>query len=246
MSQASRTEFLIATLARLLSGSRRVAVGAQSPIPGSSAFLAQALDLGPRQVTVLGSRRNNDFTEGGRELFDRAAQGRIDAFFLGGGQIDGAANINLVGIGGYPQGRVRFPGSFGSSYLYFLIPKVILFREEHTPRTLVESVDFISAPGTSPANIYRPGGPTALVTGRCVFSFDRNHGRFTLASTHPWSSAEEVRDQTGFTFDEPQVCPVTTEPDAAMLTMIRGPIRDRIAETYPAFARDVLKDDSST
>lgn len=244
MSQASRTEFLIATLARLLTGSRRIAVGAQSPIPGSAAFLAQALDLGPRQVTVLGSRRNNDFTEGGRELFDRAAQGRIDAFFLGGGQIDGAANINLVGIGDYPRGKVRFPGSFGSSYLYFLIPKVILFREEHTPRTLVDTVDFISAPGTSPANVYRPGGPAALVTGRCVFSFDRDRGRFKLAGIHPWSSVQEVRDQTGFAFDEPGSIPVTPAPDPAMLTMIRGPVRERIAETYPAFARDALKGDN--
>nr|ADI20691.1 hypothetical protein [uncultured alpha proteobacterium EF100_94H03] len=122
---------------------------------------------------------------------------------------------------------------------------MILFREEHTPRTLVESVDFISAPGTSPANVYRPGGPAALVTGRCVFSFDRQQGRFTLASIHPWSSAKEVRDKTGFAFDEPEACPVTPPPNPTMLTMIRGPIRDRIAETYPAFACDVLKDDSS-
>ena len=52
-----------------------------------------------------------------------------------------AANINLVGIGDvddYPRAQARFPGSFGSSYLYFVVPRVILFREEHTPRTLVE------------------------------------------------------------------------------------------------------------
>lgn len=237
MSDPARTELLIATLARLLAGSRRVAVGAQSPIPGSATFLAQAMRLGPERVTVLGSRANNDFSEGGRELFDRAAQGRIDAFFLGGGQIDGSANINLVGIGGYPQGKVRFPGSFGSSYLYFLIPKVILFREEHTPRTLVETVDFISAPGTSPTNVYRKGGPVALVTGRCVFSFDRDRGRFTLASVHPWSSVEEVADETGFAFDRPATCPVTPEPDETMRALIAGPVRTRIAETYPAFAK---------
>ena len=84
------------------------------------------------RVSILGSERHNPFTDGGRELFDCAAQGRIDAFFLGGGQIDGSANINLVGVGGYPQSRVRWPGSFGSAYLYFLVPRVILFREEHT------------------------------------------------------------------------------------------------------------------
>ena len=236
MSAPGRTEFLIATLARQLAGARRVAVGAQSPMPGSAAFLARALGLGPERITVLGSRRNNDFTEGGRELFDRAAQGRIDAFFLGGAQIDGGANVNLVAIGDYELPKARFPGSFGSSYLYFLIPKVILFREEHTPRTLVERVDFVSAPGTSPANVYRPGGPAALVTGRCVFTFDRARGRFRLASIHPWSSAAEVRTETGFDYDDVESTTVTPTPDTATLALIRGPVRERIAETYPAFA----------
>ena len=37
------------------------------------------------------------FTNGGAEIFDMAGRGRIDAFFLSGGQIDGQANINLVG-----------------------------------------------------------------------------------------------------------------------------------------------------
>ena len=232
----SPTELLIATLARRLAGSRRVAVGASSPIPGSAAFLARELGLGVEHVTVLGSRRHNDFSDGGRELFDRAAQGRIDAFFLGGAQIDGSANINLVGIGGYPDSKVRFPGSFGSSYLYFLIPKIILFREKHSPRALVDKVDFVSAPGITPAGIYRPGGPTALVTGRCVFRFDRSAARFTLDSMHPGHDAEEIRRETGFTYDEPHEVEQTDPPSPRMLAAIRGPVRDLIAETYPAFA----------
>lgn len=232
----SLTELLIATLARRLEGSRRVAVGAGSPIPGSAAFLARELGLGVEHITVLGSRRNNDFSDGGRELFDRAAQGRIDAFFLGGAQIDGGANINLVGIGDYPEGKVRFPGSFGSSYLYFLIPKIILFREEHSPRTLVEKVDFVSAPGTTPAGTYRPGGPTALVTGRCVFAFNRDAGRFTLESVHPGHDVQEIGQETGFAYDEPDVIATTEPPSPAMLAAIRGPVRQQIAETYPAFA----------
>jgi glutaconate CoA-transferase subunit B len=232
----STTELLIATLARRLAGSRRVAVGAGSPIPGSAAFLARELGLGVERVTVLGSRRHNDFSDGGRELFDRAAQGRIDAFFLGGAQIDGSANINLVGIGDYPLGKIRFPGSFGSSYLYFLIPKIILFREEHSPRTLVQKVDFVSAPGTSPPGTYRPGGPTALVTGRCVFGFDRAAGRFTLESVHPGHDADEVRRETGFAYDEPDEVPTTGPPSPDILGAIRGPVRGLIAETYPTFA----------
>ncbi|KAB7532401.1 hypothetical protein ET532_029535, partial [Verminephrobacter sp. Larva24] len=86
-----------------------------------------------------------------------AGQGRIDAFFLGGGQIDGHGNVNLVGTGSYPESSVRWPGSFGSAYLYFVVPRVILFREEHSRRVLVDRVDFVSAPGSSVAAQQRVG-----------------------------------------------------------------------------------------
>ncbi len=194
---------------------------------------------------MLGSKCDNFFTDGALELFDCAAQGRIDAFFLGGGQIDGAANINLVGIGEYPQSRVRFPGCFGSTYLYFLIPRVILFREQHTPGVLVPKVDFISAPGSSPANVHRPGGPYALVTGRCVFTFDRVRHRFRLASLHPGHSLQEIHEQTGFDFDIPNAVPETRAPDSETLALIRGRVANKISKTYPAFAARVFGIDSS-
>ena len=100
-------------------------------------------------MSLLGSPRHTFFTDGGRELFDCAGQGRIDVFFLSGGEIDGEGNVNLVSIGDHDKPTARFPGSFGSSYLYFVVPKVILFRTEHSKRTLVPKVSFISAPGGS-------------------------------------------------------------------------------------------------
>jgi glutaconate CoA-transferase subunit B len=232
----SRTELLIAVTARLLEGCRHVIVGASSPIPGSAALLVRELTNGALRVTVLGSRRNNSFTDGGVETFDLAAQGRVDAFFLGGGQIDGEANINLVGTGGYPQSDVRWPGSFGSAYMYFLVPRVILFREEHTRRVMVPKVDFVSAPGTSPANVYRPGGPYKMVTGLGLFGFDRQRRRFMLESVHPGHSIEEIRDHTGFDFDCAQTVPVTPGPEPRALELLRSRIREEVAETYPRFA----------
>lgn len=232
-------EILIAAIADMLDGLGHVAVGAASPIPGSAALLAQFRSGGAMRVSVLSSREHNFFTDGGRELFDCAAQGRIDAFFLSGGQIDGQANINLVGIGDYPRSKVRFPGSFGSAYLYFLVPRVILFREEHSPRVLVRKVDFISAPGTSPPELYRPGGPSALVTGLAVFDFLRDQGRFRLRSVHPGTTAAEVRAATGFDYDEPERMSETPLPDAATLALLRGPVAAAVAGTYPAFAERV-------
>jgi len=233
-------ELLIATVADMLTGLGHVAVGAQSPIPGTAALLARARSGGGLRVSMLGSETHSPFTDGGRELFDCAAQGRIDAFFLGGGQIDGQANINLVGIGDYPETKVRFPGSFGSAYLYFLVPRVILFREEHTARVLVPKVDFVSAPGVSEENTYRKGGPHALVTGRCVFDFDDAAKRFRLQSIHPGHTVDEVREHTGFNFDMPDDVPETPAPDASTLALLRGDVAEAVTERYPAFAAKVF------
>src|SRR5258708_12786389 len=164
-SRFFRGEGLLAgVIAALIGDARHVAVGASSPIPAAAALLARERGNGRPQVSLLGSRRQSFFTDGGRELFDCAGQGRIDVFFLSGGQIDGEGNINLVGIGDYAHPTVRFPGSFGSSYLYYVVPKVILFRLEHSRRTLVAKVDFISPPATTPPNLPLPAGPIPLLT----------------------------------------------------------------------------------
>jgi glutaconate CoA-transferase subunit B len=232
-------ELLITSIASMLDGLGHVAVGASSPVPGAAALLARCRSGGRLQVSLLGSVRHNAFTDGGRELFDCAAQGRIDAFFLGGAQIDAEANINLVGIGEYPKTKARFPGSFGSSYLYFLVPRVILVCLEHSNRVLVPKVDFVSAPGVSPQNVYRPGGPHALVTNRCLFSFDREAHRFRLLSLHPGEDVSSIRDNTGFDFDAPAKVPETPAPGPDALALLRGKVGKEVAEVYPSFAKRV-------
>ncbi|HEX8164990.1 MAG TPA: CoA transferase [Beijerinckiaceae bacterium] len=237
MKPATDRERLIATVATLLDGVRHVAVGASSPIPAAAAMLRRALDQGRREVriSILGSARHNFFTNGSAELFDCAAQGRIDAFFLGGGQIDGEGNINLVGAGAYPRSSPRWPGSFGSGLLYYVVPRVILFREEHSPRVLVEKVDFVSAAGASPPQVRRSGGPHALVTSLALFRFDRERRRFVLARLHPEHGVEDIRARTGFSFDCAADLAPAPDPDAETLALIRGRVLDELGEAYPRF-----------
>lgn len=115
-TECTNRELLIYTISRLLAGVRHVAVGMSSPMPAAGAMLLRALNRKHGgedvQLSILGSIAHNAFTSGAEELFDCAAQGRIDAFFLGGGQIDGKGNVNLVGAGGYPNSKVRWPGSY--------------------------------------------------------------------------------------------------------------------------------------
>jgi glutaconate CoA-transferase, subunit B len=245
MTEAFRDEELLAdVICRLIGEVRHVAVGAQSPIPATAALLARERanlhNLRKPYVSLLGSRTHTFFTDGARELFDCAGQGRVDVFFLSGGQIDGEGNINLVSVGDYEHPKARFPGSFGSAYLYYVVPKVILFRLEHSRRTLVPKVDFISAPGGSPPNVHRSGGPIALITNRCVFDFDRAKKRFRLASVHPGHTLAEVIDNTGFEFDRPAEVPTTPAPSAETLRLLRITVAPMVAEVYPEFARRVF------
>ena len=203
----------------MIGDARHVAVGAASPIPASGVLLHKEKHPELR-VSMLHKRKGNPFTEGSRELFDLAGQGRIDVFFLGGAQIDGAANINLV----HAEGR-RFPGSFGSAFMYAVVKKTILFREEHSPRVLVPKVEFISA----------RGDPAALLTGKALFSWQKDKRRFRLESTH---EPGDIRADTGFSYDS-SAPGLTPAPSAEDLSLLRGPVAKAIAADYPDFAKRV-------
>ncbi len=218
---------------------RHIAVGAASPIPAAACWLVR-LAGHPVRLSLLHKPTGNPFTAGTRELFDLTGQGRIDLFFLGGGQIDGAANINLIGTGDWPGREARFPGSFGSAFMYMMARRTILFREEHSPRVLVPLVDHISAPGVSAPGVFRRGHAQALVTGRAVFRFDPARARFTLASVHPGETAATIRAATGFDYDAAETVPVTADPSPAQVALLRGPVCDEMAETYPEFCRRVF------
>ena len=241
-SDIKREELLISQLSDLLVNDKHVAVGAASPIPGAAALLAkeEAKLINKRlRVTILHSNKYNNFTDGARELFDCAAQGRIDTFFLGGVQIDGQANINLVGTGSYPKIEKRFPGSFGSALMYFVVPQIILFREEHSPRTLVDLVDFISAPGVSDENIYRPGGPKYLLTNRALFKFNKDLKKFSLLKLNQNETIQDIKELTGFKFDISKNISEMLYPDTTRLKILRDKIAPMVSEFYPEFTNRI-------
>ncbi|HXJ07991.1 MAG TPA: hypothetical protein VNH12_00660 [Burkholderiales bacterium] len=175
------------------------------------------------RVSLQQRRAANPFTEGSRELFDLAGQGRIDTFFLGGAQIDGSGAINLVRA----DGR-RFPGTFGSAYMYSVTKNIILFREEHSRRVLVPKVEFVSARGE----------PRALVTGKALFSWQKDRRRFRLETFHNASLAE-VAANTGFEYDLSPGVGETPPPTAEELSFLRENVSKQLAADYPDFTKKV-------
>jgi glutaconate CoA-transferase subunit B len=233
--QSGQVVFLTCFIASLLRGRRHLAVGANLPIPAAASLLARDLSGGATQVSILGSRKFNHFRRFA-DLFDFASQGRLDGFFLSPGQVDGQGNINLIGVGNYPHLDVRWPGSHGSPLLYMLIPNVMLFRETHKKRIFVPKVGFVSAAGVSTPGIYRPGGPSALVTNLGHFSFDRSRGCFQLQGIHPGHRLEEIEENTGFQFEHTDPVPTTPLPRADMLAGLRERVAEQVSEIYPRFA----------
>jgi len=233
-SEGERAAFLACALAGLFEGARSIAIGANSPIPAMAALLAKARHPETKLI-VQGSAEHNFFTGGGAEQFDFVAQGRLDAFVLGGAQIDGQGNVNLVAVGDYARPRTRFPGSFGAAFVYYMIPRVILFSIEHSPRVLVPRVDFISAPGAGPPGLHRPGGPTHLLTGKALFAFDREHAAFHLESVHPGSTVDQIIAETGFAFEHPDHVETTPGPSRRDRELLRGKIGAELSAIYPDF-----------
>ncbi|HSA90723.1 MAG TPA: CoA-transferase [Burkholderiales bacterium] len=221
MGAYAKEELLACVIARVVGEARHAAIGASSPIPATGMYLLKQRVPGLR-ISLQQKRTANPFSEGSRELFDLAGQGRIDVFFLGGAQIDGSGAINLVRA----DGR-RFPGSFGSAYLYPVVPKVVLFREEHSRRTLVPRVDFVSARGE----------PLALLTGKALFSWQKDRKRFRLESFHEGESLDSIREHTGFDYDVAPGAKQTPPPSEAELALLRGVVARQVAPDYPDFAK---------
>lgn len=232
--------FSVCCLSRLLRERSHVLIGTNAAPHMSAALLTQSLN-GKLKVTVIGSGKHSFLTDDLAEAFHCAAQGRFDCFVIGGGQIDGQANINLVGVGEHPKFKVRWPGSHGTPLLYLMIPNAIIFREEHTRRVMVGKVDFISAPGTSQPEMFRPGGPASMLTNLGLFSFDAKAKRFRLVSVHPGRTVQEILDNTAFDFDRPAEVPVTAEPTREEAEGLLAGVTKEVGEIYPQYADELAR-----
>ncbi len=136
------------------------------------------------------------------DFYDLCTRGRMDLAYLGAAQIDGEGCANNSAIGDWHHPKVRLPGGGGGSVMLPTAKRACTWRTEHSRRTLVEKLDF----RTSWGGFHGVATPIAV--------FIKREGRLALASWHPESSLEEVRERTGFSFDAEGAGP-TPLPTAA-------------------------------
>ena len=138
------------------------------------------------------------------DFYDLCTRGALDLVYLGCAQIDAEGRTNVSAIGSWENPKVRLPGGGGAAVMLPTARRVATWRTEHSTRTLVDKLDFVTAAGNM----------ATLVTPLAVFQRETIAGsRFRLESWNPAVTADEVRKRTGFSFERSTAQP--TEPITA-------------------------------
>lgn len=141
---------------------------------------------------------------GNEDFYDLCTRGGMDLCFLGAAQIDGRGQTNVSVIGDWHHPRVRLPGGGGAAVMLPTARRAVTWRTEHSRRTLVDKLDFVTA----------SGGMHGVVTPIAVFV--KEEGRLKLDSWHPEATLEEVHERTGFDFDSDGALPTELPTDREM------------------------------
>ena len=110
-------------------------------------------------------------------------------------------------------------GSIGKQLYYW--------NSNHSPRTMVKKVDFISAAGFLDGGDAREklgldGGPRIVVSNLAVMDFHPDSKKMRLQSVHPGITVENVQNATGFELLLPEgSVPETKPPNQEQVRLIR-------------------------
>ncbi len=159
-----------------------------------------------------------------RAVFDLLWAGRSHAVMIAS-QIDRYGNHNFACIGPFERPKVQLlgmrgaPGNTINHRMSYWIPN-------HSRKTFVEAVDVVSGVGYDRAA--RLGKATArfhdvrcVISNLGVFDFETADHAMQLRSVHPGVSVSDVVESTGFDLVIPEDVPLTREPDAEELRLIR-------------------------
>ncbi len=228
----SKADMMIVTMARLLRDAENAFMGVASNLPFFAIWLGRRLynpnliwlnipgrinpspNLAPR-TTVHSQLYKGRASITLAEIFDMSARGELDVAFLSGVQIDRHGNFNLSHISEGERIKAQFTGGAGSALIYPNTNRVILWRTRHDRRTFIDKCPIVTASG----NVYRVVTPLAV--------FRKENGSLVLDTIHPYSSYEEVRENTGFPVSP---APFTPPPTEEELNLVREFDPERVRE----------------
>lgn len=150
--------------------------------------------------------------------------GRVDVGFLSAAQIDRFGNLNSTVVGPYDHPRVRLPGAGGAPEIASSAGEVIVMLRQ-SPRTFVESVDFVTSVGFGRNGEGRAGhrgaGPTTVITDLGILEPDPTTHELVLTAVFPDVTPDSVSDATGWDLQVADALTVVPEPTEQELSVLR-------------------------
>jgi glutaconate CoA-transferase subunit B len=222
--------YIVVNLARLIRPNEVTFSGVNSTLPMLACLLAKrAYDFDFTYLTVAGgidpepSRIPHSSSDPAlnersaaifpnEDFYDLCTRGGMDLCYLGCAQVDAYGRTNVSCIGPWDKPKVRLPGGGGAAVMMPTAKRAATWRTEHSPRSLVEKLDFVTATGNM----------AAVVTPLAVFGREHADERLKLESWNPAVTLDEVRTRTGFAFDAKRARPTPpiTEREAAALAAL--------------------------
>ena len=139
---------------------------------------------------------------------------------MGASQIDRFGNQNISCIGDWERPKRQLLGVRGAPVNTLNNP-TSYWVPKHSRRVFVEKVDMVCGVGYDRADGARHHRIPRVVSDLGVFDFATPDHSMRLASLHPGSTVEQVREATGFALMVPDDLPYTREPTSDELKLIR-------------------------
>ena len=235
-----RTDELMAVLcARHVHDWERIAAGANSPIPAAGALLAR--ELWAPNAREAGTGHDAPFI-GAKEFTALIQRGKVDLFYFSAVQLDRHGDMNLQYVRTPSGGRRRFQGAFAAPVYYYTAKRTVMFRTEHSPRFLVDKVDYVTASAASRPRLRRHGTLTEVITPLAVLGYNPEAGHIELKSVHEGHTVAEVQQATGFPLPLADDVGTTVPPTSDELEALRTVVYDRMSQLYPQFVERMRKE----
>ena len=231
-------------------------VGVATPIAAAAGMLARELLVPDLTVLVAASvqpethdialpMRTADYvasvstgTLGQAEVLDLIHRGAVTLQFVSPAQVDRRGRLNASRVRRPNGAPLMLPGPLALPDVSCLVGRLVGYRAVHSPRFLVDSVDYVTGLGSADLDVRTraglPGaGLTAIVTDRALLRLRPPTATVELETVAPWADVDDVVASCGFALELPTgEIPVEDPPPQEALDLL-----DRIID--PRGVRDL-------
>lgn len=206
-------------------------VGVATPIAAAAGMLARELlvpnltvlvaaSVQPAIHDIARSMLEPDFVArqsvgslGQAEVLDLLHRGGVTLQFVAPAQVDGRGRLNSSEVPRPDGTTLRLPGPLALPDVSCLVGRLVGYRAAHTPRFLVDAVDFVTGLGSADLRTRRAArltgaGLTCVITDLAVLRYHPGSATVAVESLAPGVELSDVVAGCGFALD------VSAEPAA--------------------------------